>query len=131
MTLDKLKELLAKPAVKARNIEIARELLYGKDTLPEDPVQDPQSERNQTPALVGSVSGKDQGVPRITIRFIGSRVRPLDPDNFAGGCKDLLDGLRHAGLIPGDAPDQVRCIFDQIKVSSKKHEGTEIFLTLD
>lgn len=91
-------------------------------------LQSPKSERDQTPALVSAISGEDKISGRIITRFVGYRVRPLDPDNFAGGCKDLLDGLRHAGLIHGDEPWRIRFETEQIKVAHRKDEKTEIVL---
>ena len=86
----------------------------------------PVPERHQAPALGTAVSGETQGDERITVRFIGYRVRPLDPDNFAGSVKDLLDGLRHANLISGDEPWRIILETEQVKVSSYKEERTEI-----
>jgi hypothetical protein len=60
-------------------------------------ISDPEPQPDKASALVRANAGKAQS-------FTGYRVRPLDPDNFAGSCKDLLDGCRHAGLIPGDEP---------------------------
>ena len=65
-------------------------------------LQRSEPQRDQAPALVGANAREEKGVERAVVRFIGYRLRPLDPDNFAGGCKDLLDGLRHAKLLAGD-----------------------------
>ena len=65
------------------------------------------------------------------VSFTGYRVRPLDADNFAGGCKDLLDGLRHAGLIPGDAWREIRLETSQVKVTAYREEFTDIEITLE
>lgn len=89
-------------------------------------VSSTEPERNQTPALGSAVQRKTKGVPRFVVRFIGFRVRPLDPDNFAGGCKDLLDGLRHAQLISGDEPWKIIFQTTQEKVNSYKKEKTVI-----
>lgn len=51
----------------------------------------------------------------------------LDADNFAGGCKPLIDQVRYAGLIPDDSPDKVEITFTQEKVK-KGQEGTLIEL---
>lgn len=89
-------------------------------------VPHPQSERNQASALGGAVQGETEGVRRIVVRFTGYRVKPLDPDNHAGGQKDLLDGLRHAGLIPGDEPWRIKLETEQVKVAHYKDEQTVI-----
>ena len=85
-----------------------------------------EPERNQTPALGNTVSGKENSVGRTRIRFTGYRVRPLDPDNFAGSVKDLLDGLRHAQLIHGDEPWRIILETDQVKVDTFAQEKTVI-----
>lgn len=90
------------------------------------PVPDPKPECNEAPKLAGSVPGKEKGVGRVTVRFTGFRVQPLDPDNFAGSVKDLLDGLRHAGLIHGDEYWRIRLETDQVKVGHYADERTEI-----
>jgi hypothetical protein len=50
----------------------------------------------------------------------------FDPDNFAGSCKDLLDGCRHAGLIPGDEPWRIIYETAQEQVKSYAQERTLI-----
>ena len=91
-------------------------------------VSNAEPERHKTPALDKPVSRKTEGTPSVTVRFIGRRVRPLDPDNFAGSVKDLLDGLRHASLLLGDEPWRIRLETEQIRVSSYAQESTEIIL---
>ena len=92
-------------------------------------ISNSKPERDQTPALGGAVPGKAGCVQRIVVRFTGFRVKPLDPDNFAGSTKDLLDGLRHAGLIPGDTPWEIRLETEQGRVSHYSDERTEIEIT--
>jgi hypothetical protein len=89
-------------------------------------IPDSKPEHHKTPALGSAVQGKEKGVQRVTVRFTGYRVRPLDPDNFAGGTKDLLDGLRHAGLIPGDEPWRIIFETAQEKVKTYAEERTVI-----
>ncbi len=93
-------------------------------------IQDSKPQRNQTPALDGADEGKTQSPSRVIVRFIGYRVRPLDPDNFAGGCKDLLDALRHARLIHGDEPWRIDFQTRQEKVKSYAEEKTVIEIEL-
>ena len=81
-----------------------------------------------TPAL-GSVAAREaESVQRIVVRFTGFRVRPIDPDNFAGSVKDLLDGLRRVRLIPGDEWHRIKLETEQVKVASAAEERTEIEL---
>lgn len=89
-------------------------------------LQDPELKRDQTAALGYANAGKTQGLGRISLRFIGYRVRPLDPDNFAGGTKDLIDGLRHAKLIPNDSPEAITLETEQVRVAHRKDECTII-----
>jgi len=84
------------------------------------------SQRDKTPPLVAAIQRETKSLPRTTVRFIGFRCHPLDPDNFAGGCKDLLDGLRHASLIPGDEPWRINFETRQQKVARRSQEKTVI-----
>ena len=95
------------------------------------PLPNPIAERDQAPALGPAVQGKEKGTKRITVSFVGWRVRPLDPDNFAGSVKDLLDGLRHAGLIPGDEPWNIKLETEQVKVDHFNLELTFISIDYD
>lgn len=84
------------------------------------------AERDQAPALGEAVSGEEKGMARTIVRFTGHRVRPLDPDNFAASIKDLLDGLRHAGIVFGDEPWRIILQTEQVKVKAFKDERTVI-----
>lgn len=87
-------------------------------------VPDPEPQRDEAPALDCAAQGKAEGPARTVVRFTGHRVRPLDPDNFAGSVKDLLDGLRHAGLISGDEPWRIILQTEQVRVASFSDEKT-------
>jgi hypothetical protein len=52
--------------------------------------------------------------------------RPLDCDNYAGGCKPIIDQLRYAKLIRDDSPEDIEVEFKQVKVKTKTQERTEI-----
>jgi hypothetical protein len=91
-------------------------------------LQNAELERDQAAALGVATERKTKSVQRVTVRFVGYRCRPLDPDNFAGGCKDLLDGLRHAGLLPDDRPEDIIFETEQIKVAHRGEERTQIIL---
>jgi hypothetical protein len=95
------------------------------------PLPNPVAERHQAPALGPTVQRKTKGDDRIKVRFVGCRVRPLDPDNFAGSVKDLLDGLRHAGLISGDEPWKIILETEQVKVDHFSEELTFITIYYD
>lgn len=103
-----------------------RAILNHDETPNQRQISSTKSQPNKTPALGATVQGKTESVQRVTVRFIGYRVRPLDPDNFAGSCKDLLDGLRHAGLISDDSPWQIKLETEQVCVRSYAQEVTVI-----
>ena len=104
----------------------SQSFLKANETHNRSEIPDSEPQHHQTAALDGADAGEKKGVQRITVRFIGYRTRPLDPDNFAGGCKDLLDGLRHAGLIPGDEPWSIIFETAQEKVKTYAEECTKI-----
>jgi hypothetical protein len=89
-------------------------------------IRDPELKPHDPPALVRAVEGKEEGLGRVVVCFKGYRVRPLDPDNFAGGCKGLLDGLRHAHLVGGDEPWRIIFQTEQERVQTFSEERTEI-----
>lgn len=83
------------------------------------------SQRPTRAALDNPQFGKEKGQERIVLRIVRKSPRLLDADNFAGGCKPLIDQVRYAGLIPDDSPDKVEIVFVQEKVK-KGEEGTLI-----
>lgn len=95
---------------------------------PDRSIPDSKPQRDEVPALERATEGKAESVARALVRFVGYRVRPLDPDNFAGSVKDLLDGLRHAHLIEGDEPWRIRLETEQVKVATFAEERTVIEL---
>jgi hypothetical protein len=56
-------------------------------------------------------------------------VRLLDADNYAGGCKPLIDQLRYAKLIEDDDPETIEILFRQTKVKTKAEEMTQVEIT--
>ena len=66
---------------------------------------------------------------RTHIRITRYSCRPLDIDNFAGGCKPIIDELRYAKLIAEDNPETIEVEFKQVKVSKKNQQRTEIEIT--
>lgn len=102
----------------------ASQPLHDHSTRPQLPNSQPKP--NQGRALGGQLQKQAGSVPRIVVRFTGYRVRPLDPDNFAGSVKELLDGLRHAHILDGDEPWRIKLETDQVKVAHFKEEKTVI-----
>lgn len=117
-----------KPATATRHGK-ARLVESHEDTHPHGSLPHSQPERDQAPALGITVQREAESLSRTTVRFVGFRVRPLDPDSFAGSVKDLLDGLRHAALISGDEPWRIRLETEQVRVATFAEERTEITLT--
>lgn len=66
--------------------------------------------------------------PGLVVRIVSFRCRILDADNLVGGTKFFTDGLRHAGLIPDDRPQDIILEVRQEKVASKSSERTEIVI---
>jgi hypothetical protein len=89
-------------------------------------LSDAKLERDKAATLDGAILGKEKSAGRTRVRFTGYRIRPLDPDNFAAGTKDLLDGLRHAGLLQGDEPWRITLETEQVKVAHRDEQGTVI-----
>jgi hypothetical protein len=83
-------------------------------------------ERDKKKPLVEAVPREAKSMGRTLVRFTGYRVRLLDPDNFAGSVKDLLDGLRHAGLLDDDSPDKIILETQQFKIRHQENEKTVI-----
>jgi len=85
-----------------------------------------ESECAQANVLAGAVSGEAESLKRPTVRIIFWRKRPLDRDNYSGSGKDLLDGLRHAGLIQGDSEKEIDLQVEQILCAGWEREQTVI-----
>jgi hypothetical protein len=81
------------------------------------------------PALDDPPKGESPRSPRTRLRIERKSIRLLDADNYAGGCKPLIDQLRYAKLIPDDDPESVEILFVQTKVKTKKEEMTHIEIT--
>ncbi len=99
------------------------------DNPPRSQLPDSAPQQDQAPTLGAAIPGEAQGVGRPGVRFTLYRLGLLDDDSAHASAKDLLDGLHHAGLIPGDAPNQISLTVDQIKVSHRKDQRTEITIT--
>lgn len=63
---------------------------------------------------------------RIIVRITCYRVHLQDPDN--GLFKPLVDNLRFCQAIPEDNHATIKLETDQIRVGTKKEEGTEIII---
>ena len=81
---------------------------------------------NPRPALDDPLEGETPDQPRFGLRITRIACHPLDADNFAGGCKFLIDAIRRRGLIPDDDPQSVEISFRQVKAKTKTEEGMSI-----
>ena len=77
-------------------------------------------------ALVNSCQREDSRKNRVTLIITRCSCSLLDADNYAGGCKPLIDQLRYAKLIADDDPETVEILFRQIKVKTKAEEMTKV-----
>ncbi len=76
--------------------------------------------------LVAPTQRKEKGRARIIVCITRRSCHVLDLDNFAGGCKPLIDQLRYAQLIPNDDPQSIELQFVQEKVKTRLEEETII-----
>lgn len=104
----------------------SKAFLKANEADPDPPLPHTQPQQNQTPALDPATPREKKSMVRSRIRFTGYRVRPLDPDNYAASVKDLLDGLKHAHLIPDDAPQFIILETTQVQVQHYGQERTVI-----
>jgi hypothetical protein len=81
------------------------------------------------PALVAPAKGEGPRKARTTLVITRHACSLLDADNYAGGCKPLIDQLRYAKLIEDDDPETVEILFRQVKVKTKKEEMTTVEIT--
>ena len=100
---------------------------YSHSTTAGIPHPKPQPAPRQ--ALDDPTKGESPRPPRTRLRIERKSIRLLDADNYAGGCKPLIDQLRYAKLIPDDDPESVEILFVQSKVKTKKEEMTHIEIT--
>lgn len=89
----------------------------------------PQSQPATRQTLVNTCKRETPRKNRVTLIITRSACSLLDADNFAGGCKPLIDQLRYAKLIADDDPETVEILFRQVKVETKAEEMTQIEIT--
>lgn len=85
-----------------------------------------QPKRDAGGALDGASSNEGGGKERVVVRITKCAVRLTDLDNAVGGAKFCIDALRYAKLIPDDDPGSIDLQFQQLKVATKKEQGTLI-----
>lgn len=96
----------------------------------DDHDQHPLRASEHQQAKVGALDEGTQGKPdrkdRAHVRFTIRRRRLLDPDNAYASIKDLLDGIRDAGLILDDSEERITLEVNQEKAGKGEDERTRI-----
>jgi hypothetical protein len=69
---------------------------------------------------------KKRGWTALSSALKATASDPSTPTTFAGGCKGLLDGLRHAHLIKGDESWRIIFQTERERVQTFGEERTEI-----
>jgi hypothetical protein len=89
-------------------------------------VSNPVTKRPAKQTLVALPKRKEKVSNRTYVRITRYSTRPLDCDNYAGGCKPIIDQLRYAKLIKDDSPEDIEVQFKQVKIKTKAEEHTKI-----
>ena len=89
-------------------------------------IPNPVTKRTTQQTLVALPKRKEKGSNRTYVRITRFSTRPLDCDNYAGGCKPIIDQLRYAKLIRDDSPEDIQVQFKQVKIKTKTEEHTKI-----
>lgn len=89
-------------------------------------VSNPVTKRPAQQTLVALPKRKEKVSNRTYVRITRYSTRPLDCDNYAGGCKPIIDQLRYAKLIKDDSPEDIEVQFNQVKIKTKAEEHTKI-----
>ena len=92
-------------------------------------IHHPKPQPPARPTLDPSPKGEETRTPRTALIITRHAVRLLDADNYAGGCKPLIDQLRYAHLIEDDDPETIEITFRQKKCKTKAEEKTTIQIT--
>jgi hypothetical protein len=93
-------------------------------------IPDPVAQRPSRQTLVVLENGKEQSKASIICRITRYAPSLLDADNFAGGCKGLIDELRYAKLIPDDNPAAIELQFVQ-RHAPRGHQGMMVEIIVD
>ena len=104
---------------------LRRQLRTGFETVVARPSH-PVVKHDAGKALVRTAPDEERRAERRTVRITRHACRVLDADNFAGGCKYVIDALRHERIIPNDDPASIRLEFEQVHVNHRAEEGTMI-----
>lgn len=89
-------------------------------------VRTSKPERDPGLPLEQAAQGESPSGKSFTVCFTVYSRRPCDWDNYR--LKELQDCLVHAGLLPGDAWDQLQGQVITRKARTKAEERTEVFI---
>ena len=92
-------------------------------------IHNPKPQPTARPTLDPPPERKETRPPRTALIITRYACRLLDADNYAGGCKPLIDQLRYAHLIEDDDPETIEILFRQTKVKTKAEEMTQVEIT--
>jgi hypothetical protein len=92
-------------------------------------IPDSQPQHPDAPPLELVSQGTEEMSRRFVCRIKSRRVRAVDPDNLAAGCKAVLDLLRNGSLIWDDDPASLVLEISQEKVKTYAQEETIIEIT--
>jgi hypothetical protein len=84
---------------------------------------DPKPQHPTGQTLVPSPCRKAKSCHRFEVRIERHASRLLDADNFAGGCKPLIDQLRYHGLISDDDPASLEVTYSQHRTKETGIKG--------
>jgi hypothetical protein len=93
-------------------------------------ISHPKPQPAPRPTLVAPAKRESPRQARTTLIITRRSCSLLDADNFAGGCKPLIDQLRYAKLIEDDDPETIEILFRQVKVKTKAEEMTQIEIAI-
>lgn len=98
-------------------------------------IQKPLAKPNSANALVEKTwgnSASNEGVDtRTRVSIEGQRVQCIDPDNYTGGLKALIDCLQHSGLIPQDSWEAIHLETKQTRVKTAGSSQEKTIVTIE
>ena len=102
---------------------------YTKSVSMSSGIPHPKPQPNPRLPLVSPQKREESRKARTTLIVTRCAFSLLDADNFAGGCKFLIDQLRYAKLIKDDDPETIEILFRQVKVKTSDEEMTKVEIT--
>ena len=118
---DKLKRAISQPR---RSFDPENPSFAPKTNENHDLSQSPVSELPICREPLATQKGEASHTSRVSIRVVSFRRRLIDPDNLCP--KYFIDCLRYAEIIKDDSAAHVTIQTEQVKVSEKGDERTEI-----